>query len=109
MVDAGEPPPPASSSGVTELAPLIEDARRGGGAPEAGPKKWTGPGVNPNQLRIQACCNAMRAQARTLGPGSPEGFQLNAIAGQCDVFAKQVGPAGNAPGAQPASRRSFAA
>jgi hypothetical protein len=98
VVDAGEPAPPASSSGVTELAPLIEDAGdEGEAAPEAGPRKWTGPGGNPNQLKIQACCNAMRSQARTLGPGSPEGFQLNAIAGQCDVFAKQVGPAGNAP------------
>jgi hypothetical protein len=39
----------------------------------------------------------MRTEARTLGPGSPEAFQLNAIAGQCDVLARQIGPAGNAP------------
>ena len=44
----------------------------GDGAPEAGPKKWTGPGMNPNQARIEACCNAMRAQAKTLG-ASPGG------------------------------------
>jgi hypothetical protein len=96
VVDAGEPPPPASSS-VAELAPLVEDAGdEGDGAPEAGPKRWTGPGQNPNQTKIQACCNAMRSQARTLG-ASPEAFQLTAVAAQCDVFAKQVGPAGNAP------------
>jgi hypothetical protein len=96
VVDAGEPPPPAATS-VAELAPLVDDAGdEGDGAPEAAPKKWTGPGGNPNQLKIQACCNAMRAQARTLG-ASPEAFQLTAAAGQCDVFAKQVGPAGNAP------------
>ena len=96
VVDAGEPPPPASSS-VTELAPLIDDdAGDAGDASEAGPKKWTGPGMNPNQHRIAMCCSAMRAEAHKLG-ASPEAFQLNAIAGQCDVFAKQVGPAGNAP------------
>jgi hypothetical protein len=39
----------------------------------------------------------MRAQAKTLGPSSPEGSQLVIGAAQCDVFAKQVGPAGNAP------------
>jgi len=96
VVDAGEPPPPASSS-VAELAPLVEDAGdEGDGAPDAAPKRWTGPGMNPNQSKIQACCNAMRTEARTLG-ASPEAFQLKAVAGQCDVFARQVGPAGNAP------------
>jgi hypothetical protein len=96
VVDAGEAPPPATSS-VAELAPLVDDAGdEGDGAPDAGPKKWTGPGVNPNQAKIQACCRAMRTQAKTLG-ASPEAFQLTAAAAQCDVFAKQVGPAGNAP------------
>ena len=98
VVDAGEPPAPPASSSVTELAPLVEDdAGDAGDASEAGPKKWTGPGMNPNQMRIAQCCGAMRAEAKKLGPGSPEAFQLNAIAGQCDVFAKQVGPGGNAP------------
>jgi hypothetical protein len=97
VVDAGEPPPPPAASSVTELAPLIEDAgEEAEAAPEAG-KKWTGPGVNQNQARIMACCNAMRAEARKLGPGSPEAFQLQAASQQCDVFARQVGPAGNAP------------
>ena len=97
VVDAGEPPPPPAASSVTELAPLTDDGGDDGGdaAPEAG-KKWTGPGVNPNQAKIMACCNAMRAEARKLGP-SPEAFQLTAASQQCDVFAKQVGPAGNAP------------
>jgi len=95
-VDAGEPAPPASSTSVAELAPLTDDDAGDGGV-EAAPKKWTGPGVNPNQSKIQACCRAMRAEARTLGQASPEAFQLNAMAGQCDIFARQVGPAGNAP------------
>jgi hypothetical protein len=38
----------------------------------------------------------MRAQAKQLG-SSPEAFQINAFAGQCDVFAAQVGPQGTAP------------
>jgi hypothetical protein len=28
---------------------------------------------------------------------SPEAFQINAVAAQCDVFAAQVGPQGTAP------------
>jgi hypothetical protein len=88
-------PPPASTPTVTELAPLTEDAGEDAAA-EAGPKKYVGPAVNPNQLRIAACCNAMRAQAKQMGQ-SPEAFQVNALATQCDLFAKQVGPAGTAP------------
>ncbi len=93
---AAEAPPPSAS--VTEHAPLTDDGGDDGAAEaEAGPKKYTGPAMNPNQRKIEACCNAMRAQAKTMGTTSPEGFQLNAAAAQCDVFAKQVGPAGNAP------------
>jgi hypothetical protein len=94
--DAGAPPP-ASTPSVTELAPLTDTVDAGDAAAEAGPKKWVGPGLNQNQLKIEACCNAMRAQAKTMGPQSPEGFQLNAAATQCDVFVKQIGPQGNAP------------
>jgi|HubBroStandDraft_2_1064218.scaffolds.fasta_scaffold637679_1 hypothetical protein len=96
-VDAGEPAPAASVT-VTELAPLTEDEAGADAAPEAGPRKWTGTGTasNPNQIKIAACCNAMRAQAKQMG-ASPEAFQLNAVASQCDMFAKQVGPTGNAP------------
>lgn len=95
--DAGEPPPPPPSASVTELAPLTDDGGEEAEAEAAAPKKWVGPAVNPNQRKIEACCYAMRTQAKSLGPNSPEGFQLNALASQCDVFAKQVGPAGNAP------------
>jgi hypothetical protein len=90
-------PPPASTPSVVELAPLTEEAGTEDAAAEAGPKKVSGPPVNQNQLRISACCNAMRAQAKQLGASSPEGFQINAAAVQCDLFAKQVGPAGTAP------------
>jgi len=97
VVDAGEPPPPASTT-VVDLAPLTDDDAGDAGDGEAGPKKWTGTGTasNPNQVKIAACCNAMRAEAKKLG-ASPEAFQLNAVAAQCDQFARQVGPAGNAP------------
>ena len=64
-------------------------------APEAG-KKLGGGGYNGNQLKIKACCNAMRAQAKQMG-ASPEAFQINALAAQCDMFVTQVGPQGNAP------------
>jgi hypothetical protein len=91
-------PPPASTPEVLELAPLAQDS--GAAAPsDTGPKRYVGGGggSNPNQAKIQACCGAMRTQAKSMGPSSPEGFQLSAAANQCDVFAKQVGPAGNAP------------
>jgi len=95
--DAGAPPPPASTPTVTELAPLTDDGGPDAdAAPEAGKKASGGGGYNTNQLKIKECCNAMRAQAKSLG-SSPEGFQINALAAQCDMFASQVGPAGNAP------------
>ena len=94
--DAG-PPPPASVPTMTELAPLVmEEAGVEDAAPEAAPKKYTGPAVSQNQSRIEQCCNAMRAQAKSMG-SSPEAFQLNAGAAYCDNVAKQVGPAGSAP------------
>jgi hypothetical protein len=90
-------PPPATTPSITELAPLTDTTDAGDAAPAASAKKWTGPALNPNQQKIEACCNGMRAQAKTMGANSPEGFQLNAAATQCDVFAKQVGPQGSAP------------
>lgn len=94
--DTGAPPPPASTPAVTELAPLTDDAGPDA-APEAGKKpSGGGGGYNANQLKIKECCNAMRAQGKQLG-SSPEGFQINALAAQCDMFVTQVGPQGNAP------------
>jgi hypothetical protein len=92
-----EPPPPPSAPTVTEIAPLTDTTDAGDAAAEAAaPKRWVGPAVTPNQSKIAACCAAMRAQAKQLG-SSPEAFQLNVAAAQCDVFAKQVGPQGTAP------------
>jgi hypothetical protein len=93
--DAGAATAPAEVPDVTVLQALVEDAGDEGEA-EAAPKKWTGTPTNPNQQKIQACCTAMRGQAKQMG-NSPEAFQVNALATQCDMFAKQVGPAGNAP------------
>ena len=85
-------PPPASTPEVTELAPLVEEA---GADADAAPKKYSGGGggTNPNQLKIKPCCNAVRAQSKTMG-NSPE---LNTMAMTCDAIAAQVGPGGNAP------------
>jgi hypothetical protein len=98
-VEDAAPPPPAALPDVTELAPLVDDAGPMDAAPETGPKRASGGGggYNSNQLKIKECCNAMRAQAKQLGATSPEGFQINALAAQCDLFAVQVGPQGNAP------------
>jgi hypothetical protein len=96
--DAGAPPPPTSAPTVTELAPLSDDGGPDADAePDAAKKRsGGGPGLNANQQKIKACCNAMRLQAKQMG-NSPEAFQVNALAAQCDTFAAQVGPAGNAP------------
>jgi hypothetical protein len=95
-VQEAEAPPPASTPTVTDIAPITDTDDAGDAAPEAAAKKWTGPAMNPNQAKIAACCNAMRAQAKQIGQ-SPEAFQINALAAQCDLFAKQVGPQGTAP------------
>jgi hypothetical protein len=93
-VEEAAAPPPASTPEVAELAPLVEDA--GSDADAAAHKKWTGGGMNPNQLKIKACCDAVRKQAHAMG-NSPEAFQVTAMATMCDTFAAQVGPQGNAP------------
>jgi hypothetical protein len=86
--------PPASTPEVTELAPLTDEA--GSDAEAGAPKKWTGPGMSANQLKIKACCNAMRTQAKAMG-SSPEAFQVNSAAVMCDTVAAQVGASGTAP------------
>jgi hypothetical protein len=96
--DAAAPAPLAPSApAVTELAPVVEDAGEDADAAEASPpKKWTGPALSANQAKIKVCCNAMRSQAKQLG-ASPEGYQLNTMAMQCDAFVVQIGPQGTAP------------
>jgi hypothetical protein len=94
--DAG-PPAATSAPTVTELVPLNETPDASDAAAEAAPKKWTGSSLTPNQMKIAACCAGMRTQAKTMGLQSPEGFQLNAAATQCDMFTKQVGPQATAP------------
>jgi hypothetical protein len=85
--DAGEAPAPAPTPSVADLAPLTDDGGEDA-APEAGKKWGGGPAVNPNQMKIKACCNAMRA---THDP------MFMAAAMQCDSLAAQVGPAGSDP------------
>ena len=81
---------------VVVLQALTEEDAGPDAADAAAPKKWTGPATNPNQQKIQMCCNAMRAQAKQIG-NSPEAVQIAQLAAACDMFATQVGPAGNAP------------
>jgi hypothetical protein len=89
---------PASTPEVTELRPLTEDAGSDAAAVDAAiAKKPSGAGTyNANQQKIRQCCNAMRTQAKQLGP-SPEANQLVGFATYCDTLAVQVGPQGTAP------------
>src|SRR5690348_1505945 len=95
VVEAG-PPPPETAPTVTELAPLVDDAGPDAdAAPEAG-KKPSGPGYSTNQMNIKKCCDALHAQAKTLGT-APEAAQVVQAAAACDMLVVQVGATGNAP------------
>jgi hypothetical protein len=96
--EAGPPPAPEPTAPqITELAPLEDDSGPPADAASEAGKKWrAGGGSSANQLKIKECCNAIRTQAKTIG-ASPEAFQLNALAVQCDAFAAQMGAQGNAP------------
>jgi hypothetical protein len=86
VVDAG---PVASDQPDVQTQLVFMEA--GDDAPaeaEAG-KRSVNP-VPPNKL--EACCNALRADAKKLGTNSVEGGQLLIAAGQCDQAVK-----GNAP------------
>jgi hypothetical protein len=98
-VEEAPPPPPAATPSVLVLAPLTEDAGNEleVEAGKAEKKRATAPAGNANQLKIQACCNAMRAKTKELGNPPELIGSLSALAAQCDVFAKQVGPGGSAP------------
>jgi hypothetical protein len=97
--EAGPPPAPEPTAPpITELQPLEDEAGAPGDAAAEAGKRWSGGGggYNANQLKIKACCGTLRTQAKALG-SSPEAFQLNALALQCDAFATQMGAQGNAP------------
>ena len=97
------PPPPPDlpdtapaevDSGPTVITPLDEEDA--GDAAEAGaPKKRYGQAPNGNATAIKQCCNAMRAQAKSLGT-SPEANQILSVALLCDTFAVAA-TSGNAP------------
>jgi hypothetical protein len=93
--EAGPPPPPTDTT-PTVLTPLTDDDAGADADAEAGPKKPTGPGVNPNVARLKQCCGALRAQAKALG-ASPEAGMLIGAAAQCDGLASQAGASGSAP------------
>jgi hypothetical protein len=82
---------PTPTPTETALAPLVEDA--GEDVVDAGPdvKKYTGPGMNTNQLRVKQCCNALRNQAKSMGT-APEAANLTSAAALCDQLAMGVGP-----------------
>ena len=85
VVDAA---PVSSEPDVTQLQ-FLDAGDEGDAAAEAEAGRRSVNPVPPNKLT--ACCNALRAEAKKLG-NSPEAFQLNTLAGQCDQAVK-----GNAP------------
>ncbi|HEX7600408.1 MAG TPA: hypothetical protein VF316_02340 [Polyangiaceae bacterium] len=99
-VDAAPAPTPTPTPTQTEtnLTPLDEDAGSDASDASDAKPKWTGPAVNPNQLRIRQCCNAIRTQAKSLGT-SPEAAQMVQAAAMCDGVSMAVTStgAGQAP------------
>jgi hypothetical protein len=95
-VPAQEDAAPAATSSEPTLA-LAPDVDAGDDvdAADAG-KKYSGPGINPNEAKMRQCCAAIAAMGKQLG-SSPEAFQVNAAAQQCYVVAKQFGASGTAP------------
>lgn len=89
-----EPPPPATSSGPVVLAPLDEDAGPDADA-EAGKKVWTGPGMNPNEAKVRACCS--RLQQTITAAGAMATPEMKALLGQCNQIAAAVHSNPNAP------------
>jgi hypothetical protein len=89
-----EPPPPATSSGPLQLAPLDQDDA-GDAAPEASAKHWTGPGMNPNEAKVRACC--ARLQQTITAAGAMATPEMKALLGQCNGIAAAVHQNPNAP------------
>ncbi len=95
VVDAAPPPPPpVEDAAPLTLLPVEEDAGVDAGV-DAG-KKYTGPAVNANVLRLKQCCTALGTQAKQLG-SSPEAGLFVQAAAQCSALASQAGASGNAP------------
>jgi hypothetical protein len=99
-----KPPPPtpdaeapaaAPDTGVAALTTLDEDAGDDADAADAG-KKWTGPGMNPNEARVRQCCAVLRARVKQLG-AIPEAAHFQVLVQQCDAIAAAVHANPNAP------------
>ncbi|HWL85129.1 MAG TPA: hypothetical protein VNO21_04970 [Polyangiaceae bacterium] len=91
-IDSGPlaPPTPAATASTNDLVPLDTTPDAGIDAAPA-PSAHHGSGLTASQSHVKQCCNAMRAQAKSMG-SSPESAQLQALAATCDQFALQVGP-----------------
>ncbi len=91
-------PTPTPTPTDTQTSLTVLDVDSGPDVVEAGPIKYVGPAVNPNQVRIKQCCNALRAQAKSLGT-APEAAQMQQAAAMCDGVSMAVTStgAGQAP------------
>lgn len=96
MADAGPAPTPTPTPSET-LAPLVEDSGPEDTGVDTG-VKYQGGGLTANQLRVKQCCNAIRAQGKSLGT-APEAANFTNAAAMCDQLVGAVGPstAGQVP------------
>ena len=91
VADAGPAPTPTPTPSETALAPLIEDSGPDDTGVDTGVKPAQGGGLTANQLRVKQCCNAIRAQGKSLGT-APEAANFTNAAVMCDQLVGVVGP-----------------
>lgn len=88
--DAAPAPTPTPTPSETALTPLVEDSGPEDTGVDTG-VKYTGGGLTANQLRVKQCCNAIRAQGKSLGT-APEAANFTNAAAMCDQLVGVVGP-----------------
>jgi hypothetical protein len=87
-------PAPVEDAGTLAITTSDDDA-----AVDAGPdaaKKYTGPGMNPNEARVERCCAHLR-QLIAAVPGGAAAPEMKAAVAQCESVRAQVKANPNAP------------
>jgi hypothetical protein len=85
--------PPVEDAGVLQITTPDDDA--GDAAPDAA-KKYTGPGMNPNEAKVERCCAHLRQMIAAI-PGGAAAPEMKAAVAQCESIRAQVKSNPNAP------------
>jgi predicted small lipoprotein YifL len=86
--------PPVEDAGTLQITTSDDDA-----ATDAGPdaaKKYTGPGMNPNEAKVERCCAHLRQMFAAI-PGGANAPEAKSAIAQCESIRTQVKANPNAP------------